>query len=196
MELRVISYPKMFDGEAEILTEILTCFNITLHLRKPEATDSEYVKLLADIPINLHPKIILHGAYELSQNYHLKGLHFSTVLRAMSKKYPNVYKSTSCHSLDEARLVMNDFQSIFLSPVFPSISKKGYVSDWDMNQVENFLKENPSNCKVLALGGIDVENLSQVEKYGFSGAAVLGAVWGENPADMSKILSNLTNLMP
>jgi thiamine-phosphate pyrophosphorylase len=70
----------------------------------------------------------------------------------------------------------------FLSPVFDSISKSGYTSAGFLaaekrQGLERALKEAP--LPVLALGGVGPGCLGELRAAGFAGAAVLGAVWGQ-----------------
>ena len=89
--------------------------------------------------------------------------------------------SASFHTLHD--LNENDFpyQYVFLSPVFDSISKPGYSAKFELKRLAEELKliknKNPFLPKVIALGGISAKNIIQVKEAGFSGAALLGAIW-------------------
>ncbi len=78
--------------------------------------------------------------------------------------------SRSLHSVEEIAGVKEDY--VFLSPVFPSISKPGYGGSLNLEELKVVV-----NRKVIALGGITEERLPIVERIGFGGAAMLGAVW-------------------
>ena len=80
--------------------------------------------------------------------------------------------SSSFHSMENLRQADGIFDYVFLSPVFDSISKPGYVSSCVL-QVEYKLK----TTKVIALGGIQANNISEAKKLGFDGVAALGAIW-------------------
>jgi thiamine-phosphate pyrophosphorylase len=67
--------------------------------------------------------------------------------------------------------------------VFDSISKPGYKGMHNKS-AEKF------NRPVLALGGIDDTNISRLREWGFTGAALLGAIWKE-PANAINRFKNI-----
>ena len=64
-----------------------------------------------------------------------------------------------------------------MSPVFDSISKKDYLSNYTPEEIRKAHKAGIIDKKVIALGGIDMDNIRQVKDYGFGGAAIMGALW-------------------
>ena len=74
----------------------------------------------------------------------------------------------------------------FLSPIFNSISKRGYHSKFNLQELSIFLKKYNSSLisknlgVAIALGGIDEEKIEIVRELGFSGVGVLGAIWESN----------------
>lgn len=84
------------------------------------------------------------------------------------------------HSLEEIVQYARPYDYAFLSPIFNSISKKGYYSPFDLEVVKDFLHNRPE--KLIALGGIDEDKVETVKATGFGGAALLGAIWqSEDP---------------
>ncbi|HXD94336.1 MAG TPA: thiamine phosphate synthase, partial [Bacteroidia bacterium] len=78
------------------------------------------------------------------------------------------------------------YEYVFLSPVFDSISKTGYKSNFDLENLKPFLKKHKN---VIALGGVNTKNIELIKQVGFSGAAFIGAVWqNKNPAKSYKEL--------
>ena len=79
---------------------------------------------------------------------------------------------------------------LFISPLFDSISKPGYRSGLDPEETFSRLAHHAG--RVVALGGISSDTMTQVERLGFDGAAVLGAVWSvdEGRIDVEKSLKN------
>ena len=78
-----------------------------------------------------------------------------------------------------------NFEYVFLGPVFRSISKKGYGPKISLNQIFSVLKNDALNHlskkpKVYALGGIRKKKMIRLAEVGFSGVALLGAVWGSS----------------
>lgn len=89
------------------------------------------------------------------------------------------------HSLKELENCKEKYDYAFLSPVFDSISKAGYESHMDLKEVEKVLKNRED--KIIALGGIDEDKIDTVKVLGFSGIALLGAIWkSDNPVEKFK----------
>lgn len=72
------------------------------------------------------------------------------------------------------------FDACFLSPIFPSISKKGYSGTFTEQELCKHLQTK--KVKVIALGGIEWHKIQQLHAWGFDGAAVLGTIWGDDPS--------------
>jgi len=184
--LIVISYHKLFAGEASIIEQLfkegLECF----HLRKPDALENDIRQLLHDIPAEYHSRIALHSCHHLAGEFDTQRLHFTeqarenvfdeggATLHALIKKGCKL--STSVHSIDALRSLPSLFSYAFFGPVFNSISKENYngITDKDF-----FVYDGYKSVPVIALGGINAENISKVTAMNFDGAAVLGALWNE-----------------
>jgi hypothetical protein len=109
----------------------------------------------------------------------------SNVAKEMGK--PNVPKtepiagapvavSSSLHSWEEIKDIRGmGLTYVFLSPVFDSISKPGYVANPDLWR----RPDRPYPCKVIGLGGVDKDSIGELIREGWDGAAVLGWIWEE-----------------
>jgi thiamine-phosphate pyrophosphorylase len=62
---------------------------------------------------------------------------------------------------------------VFLSPLFDSISKPGYLAGAGLLQ----RPPEAAPCRLVGLGGIDDHTIGQVMEHGWDGAAVLGYIW-------------------
>ena len=165
----------------EQIIQVLEKEDCRLHLRKPNYSESEYETLLKTIPAKFHTRIVLHDYFHLSEKYELGGIHFSTKKRSLITKSPNhqiskLTLSTSTHSFEEMKSLDDQFDYVFLSPIFPSISKQGYEGNMDMQKVQVYLQE-AHKTKVIALGGIDESKIPQLMEWGFDGYAKLGSIW-------------------
>jgi len=95
----------------------------------------------------------------------------------------------SAHSFEELKK-LEGREIILLGPVFDSISKYGHKSKFSKEELKTGIAKwrglapNNGKIKLYALGGIDAENICELESLGFDGAAVLGAVWNyANPCE-------------
>lgn len=178
MKLILITPPTYFVEEDKIITALFEEGLDTLHLRKPQTAPMFAERLLTLIPEQYHKRIVVHGHFYLKDEYRLKGIH----LNGRNPNPPDDYKghiSRSCHSLDEVKEYKKLCDYVFLSPVFDSISKLSYHAAYTPDEIRKAHKAGIIDRKVIALGGIDVDNIGEVKDYGFGGVAILGALWGK-----------------
>ena len=176
MQLIVITYPDFIAEEAAKINALFDAGLEILHVRKPKALKEEYIALLDSIQSYYHSKIKIHEYFELTDDYELLGVH----LNARNPKYEGnkqVQISKSCHSLEEFSAI-DEYDYVFLSPIFDSISKEGYDSGFSDKVLKEASKQGLINNKVIALGGINATTLPLLKNYAFGGAAVLGNIWG------------------
>ena len=161
------------------------------HVRKKEFSENEMRTFIEQIPEKYLSKIVLHSHYHLAKEYNLKGIHVPVDFKCEAS---NGTLSVSFHTLDEVEKCENKFDYGFISPVFDSISKEGYKSKFDFQELKTFLKDKKKILSgragerhFIALGGIDEDKINVVKKSGFSGIALLGAIWqSENPLEKFK----------
>jgi thiamine-phosphate pyrophosphorylase len=182
--LIAISYHELLTGEAQIIQQLfkegLECF----HLRKPDASEDDIRQLLRDIPAEYHNRIALHSCHQLAGEFDIQRLHFTEQAREQTLAEGDAtlqtfirkgYRlSTSVHNIKTLCTLPALFSYAFFGPVFNSISKENYNGIIDSNF---FVSAEYKSVPVIALGGIDAENISKVAAMNFDGAAVLGALW-------------------
>ena len=176
MKLILISPPTYFVEEDKIITALFEEGLDILHLRKPNTAPIYAERLLTLVPEQYHKRIVVHGHFYLKEEFKLKGIH----LNSRNPNLPGNYKghlSCSCHSLEEVKEHKKNCDYVFISPVFDSISKKNYHANYTPEEIRKAHKAGIIDKKVIALGGIDVDNIRQVKEYGFGGAAIMGALW-------------------
>ena len=84
--------------------------------------------------------------------------------------------SRSCHSLEEVKQYKNACDYVFLSPIFDSVSKQGYVSAFAYETLKQASGDGIIDGKVVALGGVTPDKISRLRSLNFGGAAMLGCV--------------------
>jgi thiamine-phosphate pyrophosphorylase len=188
--LVLLTAPAAVRDEPRLLTELLglTAPPHRLHLRKPGWSESQVEALIQALPRQFYSRLVLHGHPQLVRRYRLGGLHLTASQRAAPLRRPQLLLgqtlSTSFHSLAEISRCRRRYDYVFISPIFDSISKEGYASNFDLALVQSFLQKLAARPgyrpQVLALGGIAGQNIGLVQQVGFAGAAVLGSVWGSN----------------
>ena len=178
MKLIVITSPSPVLQEADKINALFDAGLEILHVRKPDFSVNEYVKLLEEIKKDYHHRIKIHEFFELTDKYNLSGVHLNARnLHYAGNKKVNISKS--CHNMEELNSI-NEYDYVFLSPIFDSVSKKGYLSNFNDEALSTASSCGKINQKVIALGGINQATLPKLKKYTFGGVAVLGSIWAAN----------------
>lgn len=176
MKLILMTRPEFFVEEHQILIALFEEGLDTLHLRKPNTEPVYSERLLSLIPEAYRKSIVVHDHFYLKSEYGLKGIH----LNQRNPELPNNYKghiSCSCHSAEELQTCSSFSDYMFLSPIFNSISPGDYSTTFTPPVLQQLSKQKLINKKVMAMGGIGLENISAIRNYGFGGVVVLGDIW-------------------
>ncbi len=187
----VISNPSTIKDEQTIIHQLFDEGLEIFHVRKKEYSEKEMRIFIEQIPYNYFKRIVLHSQFHLAEEYNLKGIHVPV---NFNREDANGSKSISFHSLDEIEKCKKKFDYGFLSPVFDSISKAGYKSNFNFPELKLFLKNRikSSNNRaeerhIIALGGIEEDKIDTIKELGFSGIALLGAIWqSKDPVEKFK----------
>lgn len=174
----IISNPQFIPNEVAIINALFEAGLEVLHLRKPEADALEMSELISQIDSRFHSRIMIHSHYELLNSFNLKGIHFTEKTKNKQDKFANVAckKSMAVHELSDLNRIKSFIDYVFLSPLFASVSKEGYSKQWDYNELRTEIAKN-RDFKVVALGGITLENIHKISELGFDDFAILGSIW-------------------
>ena len=191
----MISAPDFLPGEAEAVTALLEAGAWRVHMRKPAAGSDSIARLLEHIPAALYSRISLHDHHELAARFGVGGVHLNSRNPSVPDGFGGMV-SRSCHSIAELSQYSSVCDYMFLSPIFDSISKSGYVSRFSLEEIRRRIAacsagtagpmagmSSDGNCRsvdwgrVFALGGVCPDNIRLLEETGFGGAAVLGYLW-------------------
>lgn len=175
----VITKPSFFAGEADAIAELLGKGNVdVLHLRKPGAARDDMEQLICDIPGRWHSRLVLHDHFQLAERYGLYGIHLNSRFPTLPKGWRGSV-SRSCHSLAEVAEWKWRCDYVSLSPIFDSVSKRGYTSAFTAGEIARAVSAGVIDSKVYALGGVTFGRLAEVRDMGFGGAMILGDAWRE-----------------
>lgn len=182
--LTVLTLPAVFDGEVDLLEGLLEAGVQKLHIRKPAATAVEMENLLGRLSSRWASRLVLHGSREMALRYGIMQVHGAVDYRdggGRSGGGPfvglggDVAVSTSVHSWEEFEALPEGLAYAFISPLFDSISKKGYMANKDLLSYDR----SGLPCLPVGLGGISADTIGEMLEQGWAGAAVLGAIWDE-----------------
>lgn len=187
----VISNPTEIVNEVSIINSLFDEGMEWFHIRKPNYSKEELRSFLLAINLSYYSKLVLHQHHDLANEFQIKQLHFTEKDRLdkipVSYSKPDWCKSlsTSVHSIEDFNGLPNVYNYAFLSPIYPSISKQNYLPT--KNAFKEIKKRTNQHTKLIALGGISLDNVEEVLQNGFDDFALLGALWNaKNPIEKFK----------
>jgi thiamine-phosphate pyrophosphorylase len=191
MHLIVISNPVAVPNEAALVNTMFDAGLKLFHLRKPCDSLSDVRRLVQHIKPVYYSRIALHQYHEMAEEFGMKRLHFKEESKPLNGhrsllRTKGYTLSKSVHDLSDLHS-LKEFDYVFFSPVFDSISKSNYKTVIG----QDFKLDKSIATDVIALGGINRQNINQAKTMGFAGAAVLGALWN----DPQNALKNLIELL-
>lgn len=157
-----------------------------VHLRWPDAAESEVARVVEAIPAGLRPRLTLHdhfGLLPMVGGAHLSRRHPELPARLSGEARRRLTLSASCHTADEVRSRMHEADYVTFSPVFESVSKPGYGAGGAtvVDAMRSLARELPAagrRCRIIGLGGITPSREAEALAAGFDGVAVLGTLFG------------------
>ena len=194
----VITNPSAVADEISIIGSLFEEGLALLHIRKPDFSELEMASFIHQIDLEYRSKLVLHNHHVLAEDFGINRFHFSEKQRISTVPMPTGFSkpcrhnSTSTHSINEFNSLTIGFEYAFLSPVFKSISKENYHPV--TNLFEALKLRTNTNTKIIALGGIDSENIAKTLESGFDDIALLGSIWNnENPVKQFKLCQKIAH---
>ncbi|MCV9934020.1 thiamine phosphate synthase [Flavobacterium sp. LS1R47] len=175
----VLSNPTIIANEINVIHSLFEEGLQLFHVRKPDYSIKEMISFIAQINPEFRQQLVLHSHHELIENFKINRIHFTEEKRKKYnlEKYKNrdIHLSTSTHSITDFNALAPEFEYAFLSPVYPSISKENYFPETDL--LEAIKNRTNTATKLIALGGINAENIEKTLTAGFDNIALLGTIW-------------------
>ncbi|MPS63557.1 MAG: thiamine phosphate synthase [Chryseobacterium sp.] len=176
----IITPEKQVHKETEIINELFREGLDLLHIRKPFINSEEMTEFIKKINPEFHHQLVLHSHHHLAEDFDISRLHFREIDRRndLHQSFKDKIISTSVHDIETFNELGNEWEYAFVSPVFPSISKKGYGENSII--LNDIIRRENSKVKLIALGGINENNILEVFSNDIDGVALLGAIWENN----------------
>jgi len=167
----VLTLPGSFAGEAECLEDLFEAGVERLHLRKPEMSLLELERLVSRLAPRWASQLVLHYQPQLALRYGIPQVHGPVKMGEGT----GLRVSTSVHDWAEFAALPDGLEYAFISPLFDSISKRGYLANAGLLS----LPEGALPCRPIGLGGVGAGTIGELVRNGWTGAAVLGWIWEE-----------------
>ena len=176
MKIIAITSPKVTDADEYIIKGLVNRGIDVVHFRKPDSGIEECRSLLLKLTSGERSKIVVHDYPSLYEEFSLLGIHVNKNVTSLPEGYSGL-KTRSCHSFDEVEMYKDDYDYLFLSPIFNSISKQGYMSSFSDAELLQASKEGIIDRKVIALGGVTFDKIPYLKELNFGGVAMIGAIY-------------------
>jgi thiamine-phosphate pyrophosphorylase len=138
MKLVVISPEQDDPREIAVLGALFAAGLERYHVRKPHWSAAQLETWLSALPAEWRPRLVLHSHHELVAMFGLGGYHWrdekggaacpQDAVSAL-RSTRSTFTSRSCHDFTTLRASLGHYDSMFFGPVFPSISKPGYMTE-------------------------------------------------------------------
>ncbi|KAA6328267.1 Thiamine-phosphate synthase, partial [termite gut metagenome] len=149
-----------------------------LHLRKPDAPCIYSERLLTLIPDKYHKYIVIHDHFYLKDDFLLMGIHLNE--RNPYKPYHYLgHVSCSCYSIEELKNKRGSYNYVCLDSVYDTHSQEISSLAYTPEELRIASREKIINNKVMAMGGINVDNIPEVIDFGFGGAVITDDLWSK-----------------
>jgi len=169
--------------------EVMKMFDLGLdyfHIRKPKKGQKQLAEYIEQFPVKYRNRLILHSYHSLCFTYKLGGIHLSRKHRRRSKFYHlkllikrsigrKIIVTRTFHKLTDLTNDRRKYSYTFLSPLFDSISQSTLSGGFSKRALLLMIPQ--AKQPVLAMGGITISRFEEVNKLGFEGVALLGAIW-------------------
>jgi thiamine-phosphate pyrophosphorylase len=194
----VITNPIAIANETNTIHALFECGLELLHVRKPDYSVEELRLFLSKVHPEFRSQLVLHQQHDIANEFGINRIHFTESARATldlesTNNNDGFIKSTSIHTMADFNKLDSYFEYAFLSPIYQSISKLDYKSDLDA--VTAIAQGTNYKTKLVALGGISIENIEKTYQLGFDDVALLGSIWNQtNPIKNFKLCQKIAHL--
>ncbi len=182
MKIIAITPPHAVENEVVIIRQLFEKGVDIVHLRKHQSDiEGEDVnaylrEILSALTFAERSRIIIHDYPQLYYEYSLKGIHINKNITSFPEDYTG-FKTRSCHSLVEIQKYKSEYDYLFLSPVFDSISKSEYKSSITDAMLQKASLEGLIDERVIALGGVTFDKIPYLQSLNFGGVAMIGGIY-------------------
>lgn len=176
MQIIALSAPVSISGEYDTMCWLFEKGLDRFHIRKPDASNSEVEGFINSIPKEFRANSSIHSYHQqLCESYTSYGIHHTS--KSIFNPDFEGAQSKSFHSIEEIKSATQVYDYGFLSPIFPSITKEGYVGNFDEKKL--IALNESSSIPLYALGGVSPETVKKAKALGFAGIVLFGTIWKE-----------------
>ena len=176
MKLILLTHPDFFIQEHIILDAMFEEGLDMLHILKPNSEPIFCERLLKLMDKGWRKKIVTHEHFYLKNEFKLHGIHLSQRNPEPPDKYRG-HVSCSCFSMEEVVRRKPKCDYVFLSQIYNGITKPDFKSSFSELELQDATSRVIIDSKVMAFGGISLDNIDNLKSYGFGGVVIFGDIW-------------------
>lgn len=177
MKLILLSHPRVLENEAFLINTLFKMGLHFFHIRKPIVSWEDTEQFIQKIEPVFRKRLVLHFHHRLAEKYDA-GVHFHEECPVnIDKMRLKNYKSTYVNDAMEIPNVDYRMDHLILGPAFNAHYSAGHAyrfQDYDMIELKRL---SHPNCKIIALGGITVQNTELCLDKGFDGIMLYSNLW-------------------
>lgn len=132
-------------------------------------------------------RLIINDRLDIALMVDADGVHLPEAglpANEVKARYPHLLVGVSCHSLESARRAQeNGADYITFSPVFDTPSKREYGPPQGLEKLREVSRA--VFIPVLALGGVNLNNLPEVQRTEAHGIALIRGIWASDSIKMT-----------
>lgn len=132
-------------------------------------------------------RLIINDRLDIALMVDADGVHLPEAglpANEVKARYPHLLVGVSCHSLESARQAEeNGADYITFSPIFDTPSKREYGPPQGLEKLREVSRAVA--IPVLALGGINLKNLPEVQRTEAHGIALIRGIWASDSIKMT-----------
>ena len=176
MKLIILTKATFFVEEDKILTTLFEEGMDNLHLYKPDSEPVYSERLLTLLSEDYYRKITVHDHFYLRDEFGLMGIH-------LSKRHPQAPASyngpvtRTCYDLQSVVEQKPTCEYVLLRNIFDSISENENKASFTPDELRSAARQGIIDQRVIAEGGVCLDNIEQVREWGFGGVAIRGDLW-------------------
>lgn len=176
MKLILLTCPNFFIEEDKILTALFEEGLDQLHLWKPNSEPVYCERLLTLIPSEYHNRIITHEHFYLRDEFNLMGIHLCQPDTVLPAGYSGNITRTG-YTPEEVRAYKQNSLYVCMDHIYQSVSEPEQQPHYTPDELKDAVRQGIIDRKVMAQGGVKLENLQEIRDLGFGGAVVRGDLW-------------------
>ncbi len=132
-------------------------------------------------------RLIINDRLDIALMVNADGVHLPSAglpANEVKARYPHLLVGVSTHSLELAQCAeKNGADYITFSPIFDTPSKREYGPPQGLEKLREVTRA--VSLPVLALGGINLSNLPDVQRTGAHGIALIRGIWASDSIKMT-----------